>query len=149
MPKAKDLMTTHLISVDPDDSVETAISLMIKHRVSGLPVTDASGELLGVISEFDLLDLVWDPNTGRDKVHDYMTAEAYSADVEEDIETVAKRFHDLSIRRLPVLEGNRLVGIISRHDLLRYVMHARGKVAPVVPQPLSPISAGFPSPAGG
>jgi len=148
MPKAKDLMTTHLISVHPDDSVETAIAMMIKHRVSGLPVTDASGELLGVVSEFDLLDLIWDPNTSRDKVRDYMTAEAYSASVDEEIEAVAKRFHDLSIRRLPVLDGTRLVGIISRHDLLRYVMHARGKVAPVVPQPLSPIDTGFPSPAG-
>jgi CBS domain-containing protein len=109
---AKDLMTTKIITVDPDDTVDEVISLMLEHGISGLPVVDMSGHLLGVLSEFDLLDLVRDPNTGKNKVFHYMTREVRKVDD----------------RRLPVMRDDRLVGIISRRDLLRYVLHVRSQL---------------------
>ena len=139
MAKIKDLMSTDVISVEPDDSVEKAIKLMIKHRLSGLPVTDSSGRLLGLISEFDLLELVWDPETGQDRVYQYMTREVKQVEQDADLAAAAKAFRTLSIRRLPVTNDGQVVGIISRHDLLRHVMHARGQIAPVVPSLLSPV----------
>ncbi len=139
MAKIKDLMSTGVISVEPDDSVEKAIRLMIKHRLSGLPVTDSTGRLLGLISEFDLLELVWDPQTGQDRVYQYMTREVKQIDQDAELATAAESFRTLSIRRLPVTRDGQVVGIISRHDLLRYVMQARGQVAPVVPSLLSPV----------
>ena len=144
MSTAKDLMTVDVISVDPDDSVEEAITLMIKHHVSGLPVVDASGRLLGLISEFDLLDLVWNPTTSRDKVYHHMSRRLHTVRETDGAEALAERFRTLSVRRLPVLRHGRLVGIISRHDLLRHVMQARGQIAPVVPQPLAPAAAYLP-----
>ncbi len=138
MAKIKDLMSTDVISVEPDDSVEKAIKLMIKHRLSGLPVTDSTGRLLGLISEFDLLDLVWDPQTGQDRVYQYMTREVKQVDQDAELAAAAESFRTLSIRRLPVTRDGQVVGIISRHDLLRHVMHARGQIAPVVPSLLSP-----------
>ncbi|MBN2477407.1 MAG: CBS domain-containing protein [Pirellulales bacterium] len=148
MSTAKELMTTDLISIDPNDSIEEAISLMLKHRVSGLPVVDASGSLLGIISEFDLLELVWDPKTTRDRVEHYMSNELQTVDQDDDLGAIAEKFQVLSIRRLPVMHEGRLVGILSRHDLLRHIMQARGQFAPVVPRLLTPADSHAQSPAG-
>ena len=136
MPTVKDLMTTDVIFVDPDDSVEKVMSLLLKHRVSGLPVADSAGRLLGLISEFDLLELVWDPTTSQDKVYQYMSRQVHSVSEDADLDALAESFRILAIRRMPVVRDDRLVGIISRHDLLRYVLQARGRVAPVIPRPL-------------
>ena len=148
MPTVKDLMTTDLISVDPDDSIETAISLMLKHGVSGLPVVDSSGHLLGIISEFDLLELVWNPKSSQDKVYNYMSREVHTVDEGDELTAVAEQFRIRSFRRLPVMRGDQLVGIISRHDLLRDIMRARGQIAPVVPRLLTPIDAHTRTPVG-
>jgi CBS domain-containing protein len=125
---AKDLMTTKIITVDPDDTVDEVISLMLEHGISGLPVVDMSGHLLGVLSEFDLLDLVRDPNTGKNKVFHYMTREVRKVDEDDEISAVEELFRILSVRRLPVMRDDRLVGIISRRDLLRYVLHVRSQL---------------------
>ncbi len=147
MPVAREFMNTDLISVDPCDSVEAAISLMLQHSLSGLPVVDSIGRLLGFISEFDLLELVWDPETRQNKVYHYMTREIQKVDENTSLDDVAERFRILSIRRLPVMRGARIVGMISRSDLLAYVLQARGEAVPVVPCTLSPVSSAMPSPA--
>jgi len=140
MPTVKELMTTDLISVDPDDSVETAISLMLKHGVSGLPVVDRSGRLRGVLSEFDLLDLVSDPQTTRDKIADYMSSELATVEEDDDVTVAAEHFRTQSIRRLPVVRQGQVVGVLSRRDLLRHILQARGQIAPVVPRLLTPLN---------
>ena len=145
MFQAKDVMSTFLFTVDPDDTIETAISLMLKHGLSGLPVLDMTGHLLGIISEFDLLDLVWDPQTNKDKVYHYMTREVHKVDENEDLSAVAELFRILSIRRLPVMQGDKLVGVISRRDLLRYVRKVREQGAAIVP----PVSMPLKMPLGG
>jgi CBS domain-containing protein len=73
MLRVKDVMTPNVVSVEPDDPVHKAINLMLIHRISGLPVIDASGELLGVLSEFDLFDLLWDTDPGSREVSRYMS----------------------------------------------------------------------------
>ena len=60
MIKVKDIMTAHVVFVDPDDRVERAIELMLRHGVSGLPVVDSSGQILGVVTEYDILGIVDD-----------------------------------------------------------------------------------------
>ena len=67
MIKVKDVMNTGIVTVDPDDTIEEAMSRMLKLGISGLPVVDVAGQLLGIITEFDLLELVWDPSTSRTK----------------------------------------------------------------------------------
>ena len=141
MPTAKDLMTTDVLPVSPDDSVELAISRMLEHGLSSLPVVDGSGSLLGQISEYDLLDLAWFPKTGKDKVYHHMSRQTHQVAEDETLEEIAERFRTLSVRRLAVTHGGRLIGMIGRSDLLRYVLKARGAkavtdVAAVdVPQP--------------
>jgi len=148
MPTVKDLMTAGPISVDPDESVEKAILLMLKHGLSGLPVTDTAGRLLGIISEFDLLDLIWDAKTVLDKVYQHMTREVRTAHEDDELTTAAELFRTLSIRRLPVVRDHRLVGILSRGDLLRHVLQTRGQRAPVTPRLLCPSNVPLQNPAG-
>ncbi len=119
MLKAKDLMTTKVIAVDPDDSVTKAVSLMLKHGISGLPVVAVAGRLLGVVSEDDLLDLVWDGRTGGDEVYHYMSRNVPTTGEEDDLRSVAEQFRRHGVGRLPVMRDERLVGIITRHDLVQ------------------------------
>ena len=68
MFKAKDIMTTHVVTVNVDDTIDRAISLMVRHRISGLPVLDKEGRPVGIMSEFDLLELICEGQTEQDKV---------------------------------------------------------------------------------
>ena len=128
MIKAKDIMNDDIVIVDPDDTVEQVMALMLEHGISGLPVVDMAGQLEGIITEFDLLDLVWDAKTTRNKVFHYMTRDVHTVDAEEELTDAADLFRVLSIRRLIVLSNGRVAGIISRRDLLRHVLELREQV---------------------
>lgn len=128
MITAKDLMNTDVISVDPDDTVEEVIGAMHAHALSGLPVVNMPGELLGFVSELDLMDAVEDPRAMQRPVYHHMTREVCSVDEDTGVDQLAERFRTLSVRRLPVVRGERLVGILSFHDLLGYVLRARRQV---------------------
>ena len=125
---AKDIMTTRVVTVNVDDRVDRAIALMIKHRISGLPVLDAQGRPVGVISEFDLLELICQGQTGQDKVSHYMSPGLYSVATGDSWVTVADTFREKHIRRLPVLSDGKLVGIVTRHDLMPAIRPARRRM---------------------
>ena len=132
MIKTKDIMNASVVSVDPDDTIDEVMSRMIRLGISGMPVVDMAGQLLGIITEFDLLDLVWDPNTCKDKAYNYMTRDVRTVDAEEELDDVADLFKSLSIRRLVVTSGGkRVVGILSRRDLIWYVLKLRGHLPEV------------------
>ncbi len=122
---AKDLMATRVISADPDDTVQQVVSSMLDHALSVLPVVDRSDHLLGIVSEFDLLELINDPNTASNPVRLHMTRDVFKVSENTELSEVVECFHKLLIRRLPVMRGDRLVGIISRRDLFRCVVQAR------------------------
>jgi CBS domain-containing protein len=122
MLRAKDVMTPNVVSVEPDDSVHKAINLMLIHRISGLPVIDPSGELLGIISEFDLFDLLWDTDPGSREVSRYMSRQVHTVHENDELSHVAEQFRRLGVRRLPVTNGERVVGIVSRRDLLSHLV---------------------------
>ncbi|MGD0518750.1 MAG: CBS domain-containing protein [Thermoguttaceae bacterium] len=128
MIKAKDVMNTNVVAVDPDDVIENVMSTMIRLGISGLPVVDMAGQLLGIITEFDLLELVWNPNTSKNKVYHYMTRDVRTVNEEEELIDVADLFQTLPIRRLLVMRGDLVVGIISRRDLIWYVLKLRGQL---------------------
>ncbi|NUQ60917.1 MAG: CBS domain-containing protein [Pirellulales bacterium] len=118
MLKAKDIMSTEVISLDPEDSIAVAVQRLLDHQVSSLPVIDRAGRLVGVVSELDFLDLVWDFDRTNSEVYQYMTRQVHSVEEDDDLLSVVERFRLFGIRRLPVVRGNRVVGIIDRHDLL-------------------------------
>ncbi len=127
---AKDIMTDHVVFVDPDDHVERAIDLMLRHGVSGLPVVDSGDQLLGMITEFDVLDMVHNVNTEQHQVYHYMTRGLQTVDSQMSVLELATLFRESSIRRYPVVENGKLVGIVSRRELIRLVRDIREKTRP-------------------
>ncbi|GGH33195.1 histidine kinase [Alsobacter metallidurans] len=152
--KAKDVMSFGVVSVRDTAPLADAVRAMLAHRVSGLPVTDAGGSLVGMISEGDLLrrsELATEPHrpkwlefllgpgrmsaefaqTHGRVVCEVMTTDVVSADEDTDLSAIVQLMEKNRIKRIPVLRNGQLVGIVSRADLLRALdaILARGKVA--------------------
>jgi CBS domain-containing protein len=128
MFKAQDLMTTQVVTVNVDDTIDHAITLMVRHRISGLPVLDREGRPVGIISEFDLLELISEGQTEQDVVSHYMSPELFGVAEEDSWVTVVDAFRAKHFRRLPVLREGKLVGIVTRHDLMHAIRDARQRV---------------------
>jgi CBS domain-containing protein len=118
----KDYMTRSMVTFKPDIDVLDAVSLLVKHRIAGAPVVDAEGNLIGMLSELDCLKIALHAGYHGDwggPVSDYMTAGVKTVDAEMSIVDLAQVFLDTRFRRFPVMQRNRLVGQISRRDVLR------------------------------
>jgi len=128
MFKAQNIMTTHVVTVNVDDTIDHAIDLMVRHRISGLPVLDREGRPVGIISEFDLLELICEGQTEQDAVSHYMSPGLFGVAEQDSWVTVVDAFRAKHVRRLPVLRDGRLVGIVTRHDLMHAIRDARQRV---------------------
>lgn len=152
--KVADIMTPRAITVRPEASVAEAARLMLRDGISGLPVVDAAGAVIGIVTEGDLLRRA---ETGTErrrprwvefllgpgklageyvrsharKVEEVMTAKVVAAAPATPVEEVVALMERHRIKRLPVLERGRLVGMISRANLLQ----ALAVVAPAAPGP--------------
>lgn len=119
---ARDLMTKKLITLRPDQDVFEAISLLLKHRISGAPVVGPGGEFLGVFSEKCCMNfLVQAAHDGlpSSSVRTFMDETPGTITEETDLLTIAHIFSETPRRRLPVLRDGRLVGQVSRRDVIR------------------------------
>jgi len=118
---AKEIMITRLLTVSPEMDVFEAIQLLLKHRVSGAPVIDAEGTFYGVLSEGSCMSLVVESAYGQlptTQVRAFMNDHPQTITDETDLLTIAQIFRSSSHRRLPVLKEGKLVGQISRRDVL-------------------------------
>jgi CBS domain-containing protein len=111
--KVKDVMTTKVITVREDQTKQNAARLLSQHRISGLPVVNGDDVLVGVVTEYDVIA------RGGRKVGDIMTRGVISVTADTDLEEVSHILVHERIKRLPVVEQGRLVGIVSRADLVR------------------------------
>jgi CBS domain-containing protein len=146
--RVKDVMTPKVISVGADETVVNAARLMLRHQISGLPVIDKEGELVGIVTEGDFLrrgelgtqrrrskwlEFVLGPGklaqeyvqASSKKVEDVMTPDPRTIGEDESLETVVDMMERHRIKRIPVTRGGRVVGIISRANL----MHALASLA--------------------
>lgn len=149
-----DVMTRHVISVAPDATVEAAARLMLERGISGLMVVDAKGELAGVVTEGDLLRrdelgterhrpwwlrLLVSParqaadftRTHGRRVADVMTRDVVTVASDSPLEQVVEAMESHRIKRVPVTEGGRVIGVVSRADLLRALVVAERRDKPV------------------
>ena len=139
--KVRDVMTTSLITVGPGAPFKEVAERMLDGNVSGIPVVDEEGFLLGLVTEADLVskpafghrrhrslvalvdlltgDARWAAKATALTAGEMMTTAVITASPNEGIEAVAQRMLERGVKRLPVLDGGCLVGIISRRDLLR------------------------------
>ena len=123
-PTVGDFMTTDLWTLSPEVNIYGAVDFLVKHGISGAPVVDAQGRLAGVITEKDCLNLLakganHQPPDGT--VEDFMTRDVHTIPPRMDIYFAAGLFLAKHYRRFPVVEGERLVGIISRRDVLKAI----------------------------
>jgi CBS domain-containing protein len=144
MTTVADLMSRQVIAVRPETPLTQAIALMVEHRVSGLPVTGASGELVGMINEGDLMRRVETGTQGEAggwltrlfasgraaeryittharQVGEVMTPDVVSVPETATLAEAAELMRQHRIKRLPVLHDGRLVGVFSRADLMKRV----------------------------
>lgn len=120
--RVKDCMTRHLVTLKPEDEVLQAINTLVKHHISGAPVVDKDGKLVGLFTEKDGMKVVVNASYFSEYgglVLDFMSTEVEVMDAEDSIVKAAERFLNKRYHRYPVMENKRLVGQISRADVLR------------------------------
>lgn len=120
--KVSDYMAANLITFKPDMEMRLAISHLIEKRISGAPVVDDRGNLVGVLSEQDCMKMALSAGYHDDPgglVKDFMSTKVVTIEADTSILQLAQMFVDSPYRRYPVLQNNRLVGQISRRDVLR------------------------------
>lgn len=123
--KVEDYMATGLVTFHPETDLFAAINSLLEYRISGAPVTNEQGDLVGIISEVDclkaILTLTYHEEEVGGTVGGYMTPNVETVKHDADIIQVARIFIDKGRRRLPVTREGKLVGQISRSDILRAV----------------------------
>jgi CBS domain-containing protein len=127
LPIVRDHMDTEVYTVRPETEILDAVGFLLEHRVTGAPVVDEAGHLVGMLSEKDCLNLVAtgiDSDRPHGTVADLMSTALTTISPDTDVYYAAGLFLNSVFRRLPVVEDGRLVGAITRFDLLR-VIHAK------------------------
>ena len=122
MLKAKDIMTREVITVGPDVTLAGAIRMLIDNKISGLPVVDAGGEMLGIISEKDILNYAFSGNLDNTTAKEAMTKNVISFPPDADVDAIALAIGHHQFRRVPIVEKGRVVGIVSRRDIIRVAL---------------------------
>lgn len=153
---ASDVMTVRVVTIEPDATVQTAAKLMLERGISALPVVDKAGKLIGIISEGDLVRRAetgterkssWWLNvvSGADqlaydfvkahgtRVSDVMTREVVVAKPDTSLRDVARLLESNRIKRVPVVEGDMVVGVVSRANLLQALASAKPRTGGVQP----------------
>ena len=127
MFKAKDVMKTNLMTVGRQTPIHEAIRILVENNITGLPVVNDDMSLAGIISEKDMLGLLYNIEDKPGNVEDFMTEEVVCFDQEDSLIDITESFMANNFRRVPVLTGGRLVGIISRKDIISYILKLRRK----------------------
>jgi len=127
-------MSQPVITVTPETGIKAAAELLVNHGISALPVVDSAGRLVGIVSEADLISIEVRPDprsqatplaptagsTPR-RVADVMTRDVVVVSAKSDIAQAAKTMLNSDVKRVPVMSGRRMVGIVSRRDLVKVI----------------------------
>lgn len=130
--KVKDCMSADLVAFALTTNVVDAMDLLLKHGISGAPVVDDEGSLVGIVSEVDLIQVVVQDSYYNEPVGivaDFMRANVETVTSDTDIFTIAEKFIREHRRRYPVVDRGVLVGQISRRDVLRAASEFRPSAA--------------------
>lgn len=132
---AQEIMSTEILKAHPKMTVEEVLRILVNSRITGLPVVDPAGKMVGVVSEYDIIQQFSEnlakPKSTRDDIFQMSiqyTPKARSVHTSTPLRNIVKRFIKYKYRRLPVVDDNgALVGIITRRDLMR-VFYYRAKL---------------------
>jgi CBS domain-containing protein len=124
MGTVRDIMNTRVVGIRPDATLAEAVAMLTQHHIGGAPVVTAEGAVIGVISELALIDVVFDSDAKDSPVSEYMTPEVHTVHPDDPLSRPAQLFALYSFRRLPVVQDSKLVGIVTRRDLMNYALRA-------------------------
>ena len=132
--KITEIMARPVITVGPETTVKEAARMLVERGISALPVVDARGALLGIVSEADLMSMQTRPDPRSQatplrpsagstpgSVADVMTREVLTLPAGSEVSQAARAMLEAGVKRMPVMRGKRLVGIVSRRDLMRVI----------------------------
>jgi len=115
---ARDIMTSKVCTIQPDASAQEAAQLLYQNRISGLPVVNADNQIIGIITEADIISKV--DKEGL-RVADIMSHEIISVSEETPVGEIAMLLTERKIKRVPVVQDDKLVGIVSRAHIVHAV----------------------------
>lgn len=122
----KDIMITDVVTVKKDTPIQEVLEILVRKNITGLPVVDDGHKLLGIVTEKDILRLLGDPRRDPGRTEDYMSTEVVSFDVNDDLIAVCECLVHGRFRRVPITSRGRLAGIISRRDIIKYILEPIG-----------------------
>ncbi|MCS7484743.1 HPP family protein [Umezawaea endophytica] len=129
--RAKDIMTQPAVTVTPDVPIREAAALLVSHGFTALPVVDAERRMVGIVTEADLLHSRYDtrPESPGAPVEQVMTTPAFGMGVGSSVELLARVMLDDRVRSLPIIDGSRVVGVVTRRDLVRALARTDSAIA--------------------
>ncbi len=122
MFETKSIMTTDVIAVNGHTPISRVIEILVDNNITGLPVVNDDGTLAGIISEKDVLSLIYDLEDDSAKVEDFMTKDVVSFEQNEDLIAICECLVNNNFRRVPIVADGKLVGVISRRDIIKYIL---------------------------
>ena len=122
------IMVDNLVTISSESSVQEGIELLLSQGVSGLPVVDRQGSLVGIVTEFALLGLAYDDKIRQDTVAQHMTTDVLTIEADDPISKVVDLCLVHRVRRVPVMEQGKLVGLVGRRDVLKALYESKAPV---------------------
>ncbi|MHC4623593.1 MAG: CBS domain-containing protein [Planctomycetota bacterium] len=126
MFRAKDIMTKKTVTVKRDTPIYDAVELMVTYGISGMPIVEDDGTLVGILSEKDVIKLIYEIDEAESKtVDDFMTQPAVHFDEDENLLEICDFLTKNIFRRVPITSKDKLAGIISIRDALECILELR------------------------
>ena len=130
MLKVKDIMIENVISVKKDTPIFQAIEILTDNDITGVPVVEGDMTVVGILSEKDVLSVLYAPQENEGKVvDDFMTQPAICFEKDESVMDVCDCLRESFFRRILVTEHGKLVGIVSRKDIIKCILQGRKRKA--------------------
>jgi CBS domain-containing protein len=121
MFETKTVMSTDVVSAKRDTPICEVIELLVANDITGIPVVNDDGTLAGIVTEKDILSLLASVKCTTGTAEQCMTRDVIAFDIEDDFIAICECLMKNHFRRVPILAGGKLAGIVSRTDIIKYI----------------------------
>ena len=122
---AGDIMTKNVITIRPETTIAEGIKNLVENQISGAPVLDQNNKIVGMVTEKDLIVAYDFLQKITDPVLSFMSKEIISVDEGTPVEEISKLLVQRNIKRVPVTKNDEVIGIVSRRDVLKYILKTK------------------------
>lgn len=130
----KEIMTTDVKTIRPEDNIKRLAEMMVKNKIGSLVVVEGSGEVVGIATERDIIEdiILLGKSPEEVKVRDVMTKDIITVNPDNSLEEAAEVMVEHKIKKLPVIDKGRLVGIVTATDLIAYENRLVEKISSLI-----------------